>query len=76
MFNPIIGSESLTLFLPTLNGKRVIFTHCLLPWVFCPLSIHITMLLISFVLEISDTKYIAYPLTFLDCFKVRSKVLV
>ena len=36
------------LLLPTLSGKRGIFTCSFLLWVFCPLSFYITMLLISF----------------------------
>ena len=44
---PCCGPASLTLFLPTLFGKRGIFTCSTLPWVFCPLSFYITMMLIS-----------------------------
>ena len=36
--DPTVGPKSLTLFLPTLFGKRGILTHSPLPWVFCPIS--------------------------------------
>ena len=35
---PCFGPTSLTLFLPTLFGKRGIFTRSPWPWAFCPLS--------------------------------------
>ena len=50
--NSIVCPESLTLFLPTLFDKRVL-------WVFCPLSIKITMLLILFVLELFQSQVLS-----------------
>ena len=43
---PCCGPASLTLYLPTLFGKRGIFTLYPWPWAFNPLSFCITMLLI------------------------------
>ena len=52
----------------TVQGNYVEMCQCRDPY-------HLPQILL-FVHYISDTKYITYPLKFLDYFKVRSKVLV